>query len=200
VYSSATAVNDRGEVVGFSIGGGVRAVLWRPDGAAVDLTALTGLVRVDDLDNSGRFVGTFAPDGVSGVPALWSRGRITVLTDTPGFASAINDRGEVAGCFSVGSAGSFVWRRGRVTEIPLLPNLPPASAMQAQAINNRGQVVGYGGSDGFLWDHGTLTVLPRLYGNGPAALDINNRGQIVGSVGTTPTNLAPHAVLLTPAR
>ena len=61
-------------------------------------------------------------------------------------------------------------------------------------------MVGFGGFDGFLFDHGTLTVLPHLYGHGPAALDINDRGQIVGLVGTTPENLQPHAVLLTPAR
>ena len=202
-YSSsyATAVNDRGDVVGFSVGGdGIRAVLWQPDGTVVDLTARTGLHEVTDLDNSGRLVGSVSPDGMNAYPALWYRGRTTVLSDTSGTASAINDRGEIAGYFYVGAGSSFVWRAGRLTEIPLLPDMPPASMMQAQGINNRGQVVGYGGFDGFVRDSAsrTLTTLPGLIRFGPAAYDINDRGQIVGAAGTSPENLEPHAVLLSP--
>lgn len=201
--SYATDVNDRGDVVGYSSGGdGIRAVLWRPDGTAVDLTARTGLHLVTDLDNAGRLVGSVLPDGMNEVPALWYRGRTTLLSDLSGSASAINDRGEIVGYFFVGTAGSFVWRRGRLTEIPLLPDLPPASAMQAQDINNRGQVVGFGGFDGFVWDadSGTLATLPGLGRAGTAAYGINDRGQIAGSAGTTPENLEPHAVLLSPRR
>jgi probable HAF family extracellular repeat protein len=199
--SYATAVNDRGDVVGFSVGdGGIRAVLWRPNGTAVDLTAETGLHQVTDLDNAGRLVGSVTPDGMNGYPALWYRGRLTVLSDTSGTASAINDRGEITGYFVAGAGSSFVWRGGRLTEIPLLPDMPEASMMQAQGINNRGQVVGFGGFDGFVWDSGTgtLTTLPGLTRVGPAAYDINDRGQIVGSAGTSPENLEPHAVLLSP--
>jgi probable HAF family extracellular repeat protein len=199
--SYATAVNDRGDVVGFSVGdGGIRAVLWRPNGTAVDLTAETGLHQVTDLDNAGRLVGSVAPDGMNGYPALWYRGRTTVLSDRSGTASAINDRGEITGYFYGGFGHSFVWRGGRVTEIPVLPDMPEASMMQAQGINNRGQVVGFGGFDGFVWDSGTgtLTRLPGLTRVGPAAYDINDRGQIVGSAGTSPENLEPHAILLSP--
>jgi probable HAF family extracellular repeat protein len=198
--SFPTAINDRGDVVGYSTGGGVRSVLWPAHGGAVDLTARTGLRLVQDLDNHGRFVGEIAPDGMNGLAVLWSAGHTTVLSDTSGAASAINDRGEVTGYYFVGKAGSFVWHRGHLTDIPLLPNMPPASMMQAQAINNRGQVVGFGGYEGFLWTHGKLVVLPHLYGHGPAAFDINDRGQIVGQVGTTPDNLQPHAVLLSPSQ
>jgi len=186
-------------VLGISIGADVRAVLWPRGGAPIDLTARTGLADVMDLDNHGQFVGSrlvLTPESMYGVAILWSHGRTTDLLSFA-TASAINDRGEVAG---YGAAGSFTWHHGQLTEIPLLPNMPPASAMQAQAINNHGQVVGFGGYEGFLWDHGTLTTLPHLYGNGPAAFDINDHGQIVGQVGTTPDNLQPHAVLLTPTR
>ena len=199
--SYATAVNDRGDVVGFSVGdGGIRAVLWRPNGTAVDLTAETGLHQVTDLDNAGRLVGSVTPDGMNGYPALWYRGRLTVLSDTSGTASAINDRGEITGYFVAGAGSSFVWRGGRLTEIPLLPDMPEASMMQAQGINNRGQVVGFGGFDGFVWDSatGTLSTLPGLTRLGSAAYDVNDRSQIVGSAGTSPENLEPHAVLLSP--
>jgi probable HAF family extracellular repeat protein len=200
--SYATAINDRGDVVGYSAAdSGIRAVLWRPDGTAVDLTAETGLHEVDDLDNAGRLVGSVMPDGMNGYPALWYRGRTTVLSDQSGTASAINDRGEITGYFVGGFGHSFVWRGGQLTEIPLLPDMPEASMMQAQGINNRGQVVGFGGFDGFVWDSetGTLSTLPGLTRLGPAAYDINDRGQIVGFAGTSPDNLEPHAVLLSPA-
>ncbi|MFL5910968.1 MAG: hypothetical protein ACJ768_10410 [Gaiellaceae bacterium] len=86
--------------------------------------------------------------------------------------------------------------------IPLLPAMPEASMMQAQGVNYRGQVVGYDGYDGFVWDSdtGTLSTLPGLNHVGPAAYGINDRGQIAGAAGTGPENLQPHAVLLSPAR
>ena len=51
----------------------------------------------------------------------------------------------------------------------------------AYAINERGQVVGYG-SDGtrsgaFVWEDGVLTVL----GLDATPVDINNRGHIIGN-------------------
>jgi probable HAF family extracellular repeat protein len=199
--SSATAINDRGDVAGYSWNdGGLNAVLWRRDGTVVDVAATTGLYSVTDLDNAGRLVGAVAPDGMNLYPALSYRGRTTVLSDTSGTASAINDRGEITGYFFSGVGASFVWQAGRLTELPLLPDMPEASMMQAQGINNRGQVVGYGGYDGFVWDSdtATLSTLPGLTATGPAAYDINDRGEIAGSAGTTPDNLEPHAVLLTP--
>lgn len=155
--STASAINERGEVVGCSANssGILRAFLWR-SGRMIDLGTLPGYESA--------------------------------------CATAINDRGTVAGCFFVGSAGSFVWRQDKVTEIPTVPG---ASSTQAKAINNRGQVIGSSDFDGFLWEGGTLRLLPRLYGSGAAAFDINNRGDIVGHVGTTPQNLEPHAVVWT---
>ena len=49
--------------------------------------------------------------------------------------------------------------------------------MQAQGINNRGQVVGFGGFDGFVWasDTGTLSTLPGITRLGPAASGVNIR-------------------------
>ena len=39
----------------------------------------------------------------------------------PATASAINDRGEIAGFFDGYPFGSFVWRRGQLTELMLAP-------------------------------------------------------------------------------
>jgi probable HAF family extracellular repeat protein len=196
---TAEAINDRGQIVGSSSLVAPRSVLWQPDGTVVDLTA-TGLLQVRDLvnnlNNGGQLVGRAA---LGSLPALWSHGQTTVLSGTSGSATAINDRGEVAGYFDVGGE-SFVWRDGNLTVIPLLPDLPPGSVMRAQAINNRGEVVGwFSGGEGFVWYQGTLDVLPHLYGYGTVPYGINDRGQIVGWGVTSSEDPAPHAVLLTPA-
>ena len=200
--SFATAINERGEVLGNSSGdGGLRAVLWRPDGRTVDLTARTGLAVIADLDDSGRFVGGVAPDGMNTLPALWSEGRTTVLTGTPGIASAINRAGAVTGYHHTGvTPGSFTWEGGRLTAVPLLPGMDEWSFMHAQAITARGLVVGTAGGGGFAWDGRTATALPGLNGNGTRARDADGHGAIVGSSGTTPDGLDEHAVLLLPRR
>jgi probable HAF family extracellular repeat protein len=193
--SFALAVNDRGEVVGFGDPSS-RPVRWRPDGTAVDLSATTKLLRVDDLDNNGRLAGEFSPDGANTIPVLVQGSRATVLSNRSGATSGINDRAEVTGFFFDGSRGSFTWAGGQLTEIPKLPG---SGAMQAQAINNRGSVVGFSDvAGGFLWDGTTLQLLPGLAGNPTAAQDINDRGQIAGSSGGAPPNPNPHAVLLLP--
>jgi probable HAF family extracellular repeat protein len=199
--SSASKINDRGEVLGSSgrPDSLSRSVLWRPDGSMVDLAALTGFQWVADLDDEGRFVGAVSDDGMNGHPALWYRGRTTRLSEGYGSASAINDRGEIAGMYHGGTVGSFFWRRGRLAELPPLADLPPGELMQAQALNNRGQVVGWAG---FVWDTHSNRVsrLPGLREFATAASDIDDRGRIVGSAGTSPENLDHHAVLLTPIR
>jgi probable HAF family extracellular repeat protein len=193
--SLAQAVNDRGEVVGLSLDPSVRPVLWRPDGTLVDLSTTTKLYRAEELNNTGRLAGEISPDGANTVPVLVSGGRATVLADRFGATSGVNDRAEVTGFFFDGTRGSFTWAAGRLTEIPMLPG---ASAMQAQAINNRGTVVGFTDLVGFIWNGSTVQVLPGLAGNPLAAQDINDRGQIVGYGGTAPGNPNQHALLLDP--
>lgn len=197
--SIALAVNDRGEVVGLSFAAGSRPVLWQPDGTPVDLSATTKLFRAEDLDNTGRLAGEVSPDGANTIPVLVAADRTeqtVVLADRSGATSGINDQGEVTGFFFDGTRGSFTWAGGRLTDIPMLPG---AGAMQAQAVNNRGGVVGFSDvAGGFLWDGSKLQTLPGLAGNPLAAQDINDRGQIVGSTGTGPGGQNPHAVLLQP--
>lgn len=71
---------------------------------------------------------------------------------------------------------------------------------QANAINNRGQVVGNSTLAGeaitraFLWEDGVMTDLGSLGGTFSKANAINNRGQVVGASEVT-GNAARHAVL-----
>jgi probable HAF family extracellular repeat protein len=190
--SLALGVNDRGQVVGLSFGPTAASpVLWGPDDVPVNLGESTKLVRADDLNNTGTFVGE-VDNGVGTAPAIATAVRTTPLSARSGAASDINASGEVTGYFFDGTHGSYTWLNGQLTEIPLLPG---AIAMQAQAINNRGVVVGFSQSQGFRWDGAKLITLPGL--SGPmTAQDINDRGWIAGT--STASNGNSHAVLLLP--
>jgi probable HAF family extracellular repeat protein len=98
----------------------------------------------------------------------------------------INDRGQV-----VGQELSSDWWHlpvllGRVPPIIKLPRLPGGGWALAFAINNRGQVVGWGEAGGayhgILWQDGVAIDLGTLPGGSESlATDINERGDIFGS-------------------
>lgn len=62
-------------------------------------------------------------------------------------------------------------------------------------INNAGQVIGSGPGGGYIYDHGTYTLLPTLAGLQGSVAAINDKGWVVG--GQVPARDAPetHAVL-----
>jgi probable HAF family extracellular repeat protein len=113
--------------------------------------------------------------------------------DPIGVAVAINDKAEVVGLsgvcegpglFLTGGVHAVLWRHGKVTD---LGNLGGNLGNNANAINNRGQVVGQSALSGntfthaFLWQDGVMTDLGTLPGDSNStATDINNKGQVVG--------------------
>jgi len=169
--SYATAVNNRGEIVGWAENGvqdptcdtalqtlQFRAVIWEPDGTMRELPPLPG--------------------------------------DSTSAATAINDLGQVVGISGacgiavggVSAAHSVLWQNGVPTEIP---NLGGHSWNTPAAINNLGTVVGFSlpaGQDGtrnfeaFLWTQaGGLQRLGKLPGDiRSEALGVNEKNQVVG--------------------
>ena len=133
------------------------------------------------------------------LPFLWQNGVMSALPTVGGNngqASAINDRGQVAGYAENGAVDStcppgitnnrvdlpVVWTKGKAQALPTIGSDPDGVAF---GINNRGQAVGYSGTCtaanyGVLWDHGTATQLPDLGDPGAIAFAINSHGQIVG--------------------
>ena len=89
-------------------------------------------------------------------------------------------------------------RAGLQYELVEIGPLEPGQNLCAQAVNNRGPVVGtsdfFGGARAFLFEDGALLNLGVLAGNFSSAEDINERGQIVGLT-TTPEGTVEAVVI-----
>jgi probable HAF family extracellular repeat protein len=188
------------------------------DGLNIDLGTLGGKnswINWGGINDSGEAVGmaeTSVPDpdgedvcafgtGLTCLPFLWRDGHMSALPTVGGNngqASAINNRGEVAGFAETAVPDSscpastpsridspVIWEGGKAQALPTVGSDPDGVAF---GINDEGQAVGYSGTcttalRAVLWENGTAFPLPD---NGHAhsnfAFAINNRGQIVGQV------------------
>jgi probable HAF family extracellular repeat protein len=132
---------------------------------------------------------------------LWKDGHMRALPTLGGNnaqASAMNNRGQITGFAENGTVDSscsanatnnriqlpVIWEDGKARALPTVGSDPDG---EANAINDRGQAVGYSGTciaalHPVLWEkNGTVLALPDL-GTGGFAFGINNQGQIVGLV------------------
>ena len=177
--SAATAINDKGQVVGISgicqnaVGAfsAKHAVLWE-DGRPIDLGNIGGhgWNTPTSINNQGQIVG-FANQG----------------------GDLIN--GNLAVKFH-----AFLWTKDRGMQD--LGTLPGDAISEALGINESGQVVGvsYGAGfshpRGFLWQDGRMMDLNSLIPAGSnltlqVAGDINDRGEITGTAFDSSTKTSP---------
>ena len=200
-YSHATAINDRGQIVGDScVAPGEEeadelctshAFLWER-GRMFDLGMLPGELQSVGAAVSNR--GEIA--GASGIrPVVWRDGTIRAITlpkgETVGSAVGVNNRGQVvlrtfSNIDQVSRA--FLWDDGRLARSGPFPG---GDDTTVNGVNNRGQVVGgsttTGGHSGswraFLWEGGAMIDLgaPRPGTTRSIANAINNQGQVVGA-------------------
>ena len=120
-------------------------------------------------------------------PAMWRRGRLTLLHPpggTQGRALDINARGDILGA---SNAGEFAWVRTADGGYHVLPNPAPGSVVYARRINVFGQVAG--SVDDFAhavrWPalDAAPTILPqRPTDLGATGRGLNAWGQVVGDV------------------
>jgi probable HAF family extracellular repeat protein len=230
--SRGMAINNRGLVAGWSNlpGNGSRhATLWT-DGSITDLGTLGGpnsTLAWPGLNNTGMIVGIsqtadvdplhegwsceaggFLPEtGLVCRGFVWENGHMQALPTlggTHGFATAVNNRGQVVGwaetpvhdptCTGtqVLQFRAVLWEPKMGTTRELAP-FPGDSTSAATAINQSGMVVGISGDcdqavgrfsarHAVLWEkNGTVMEIPNLGGTTwHTPMDINARGDVVG--------------------
>jgi probable HAF family extracellular repeat protein len=205
--STATAVNNRGQVTGFGqnlvsdpfFGTQVRLFVWE-NGVMRDLGTLGGPDSPPCgntvINESGQIAGcsftNSIPNPVTGIPTadpfLWKNGTMTdlgTLGGTVGFPSSLNNPGQVAGQSNLAgdlTAHPFLWDQKKgITDLGTLGGNNGAATW----VNDAGDVVGEAdlpGSqahDAFLWRHGVMTDLGNL-GLTSFAFAINAERQVVG--------------------
>jgi probable HAF family extracellular repeat protein len=197
-YGRATDVNNRGQVVGFSVvnqnpeQSGQHAILWQ-HGVLTDLDPLGIDSLATAINNRGQIVGTrYTADGPHAV--VWHNGVMTDLGS--GYAADINDRGQVIGLNQAGGSGATMWYRGEIHDLGAPPGLED---WRPVAINDGGWIVGSASVDfderAYLWRSGSFVDLGTLGGSSAFPVDVNNRGQVLGVSGTAEPSGAGHGFL-----
>jgi probable HAF family extracellular repeat protein len=149
-WSAAYAINSAGQVVGYSTttGPSPRHAFLYSNGSMTDLETLGGVYSyATGINNAGQIVGYSYTTGDAAIHAfLYSDGVMTDLGTVPGgsqsYAHDINDAGQIVGNTDT---GAFLYNGGVMTDLNSL--IDPASGwtlQAANAINDNGQIVGYG--------------------------------------------------------
>jgi probable HAF family extracellular repeat protein len=200
----ARAINDSGEVAGFSDNalGDRRAFVWDSIGGIQDLGTLGGATSLAlGINSAGEIAGSSEPDQVNSEFAfMWdsTNGMQEVKKHLPGSkydrAFDINDLGEMVGEAAdnadVVHAAHWVNVDGAITDLGTLGG----TTSIARAVNDSAQVVGIsdiaaGGTHAFGWDNEggspVMTDLNDLLPGGSGwilleAWDINSAGDVVG--------------------
>jgi probable HAF family extracellular repeat protein len=175
-------------IVGAALGLSNLTFAAAPAYTITDLGAPQGypICTATAINNPGKVLGScYTSDYSAGHAVLWSHGSITDLGALG--ATAINDRGQVAGTGQVGNdVQPIIWSNGTITALGTPPGYL-TSQCYPTGIDNAGAVAGYcttsdySVNHAFRWSHGTITELGTLPGGiASAANGINNAGQVVG--------------------
>src|SRR5260370_21959914 len=166
---------------------------WMNWGQINERGATVGLAETSVSDPDGEDVCGFGTH-LTCRPFLWRDGHMSALPTlggNNGQASAINNRGQIAGyaqttvtdsgCPPYQTTLGVLWENGKTQPLPTGGSDPDGVALR---INNQGQAVGYSGTctavnHAVLWENGTAIPLPDLGGPGALGVGINAQGQIV---------------------
>jgi probable HAF family extracellular repeat protein len=192
-YSYASAINDTGQVVGYShtIGNAAYyATLWDVGATASNLGTLPGgaYSSASALNDAGDVAGYSYTASGTHHATVWSGTSATdlgTLGGTHSYATAINTSGQLAGYSNPTGSYSFhatLWSGTTATD---LGTLGGASSF-ARSINTSGHVVGYADITGnahqhaTLWNGTSVTDLGTMGGTDSLAIAINDTDQVVG--------------------
>jgi probable HAF family extracellular repeat protein len=211
--SRATAINDRGHVVGATstTDGSSRAFLWSQRGRMTDLGRAGAVSAAVAIADNGQVVGESSPGAGVRRGFSWTRaGGLVEIGSGYVQVVGVSEHGHVVGTGGWGAPPmecgnrAFAWTAagGMVSGGHIAPGRCPGS--RATAVNDGGTVVGtapsgYGSEQAFVWyprPFGGGYRLPSLDYYGPtSAADISNTGHIVGW-GQSPARTR-HAVVWT---
>lgn len=205
-YSSAAAINNVGQIVGWSDTAVLpwpsisrHATLWNDGAHVTDLGTLGGdQSYAAGINDSGQVVGWgYTTGNQYALPITWDGGTTKTTLNTFGLNPIFGGQAE-----GINSNGQIVGHSGGMPALwngTILTTLDFVYGGVVNAINDAGEMVGLSGvPDGtrtiaVRWDGTTLTQLDRLLGSiGSVANAINNSGQIVGYDGDGIIN---HAVM-----
>jgi probable HAF family extracellular repeat protein len=204
--STAEAINDSGQVVGYSNTNGNTAqhAFLYSNGIMTDLGTLGGTYSsATAINASGQVVGySNTTNNTAQRAFLYSNGNKTDLGTLGGaysFAYAINASGQVVGqAYTTGDTqnNAFLYSNGNKTDLGTLGG----TGSIATAINASGQVAGNAFTAGntakhaFLYSNGNKTDLGTLGGTYSYAAAINASGQVAGAAYTA-GDATYHAIL-----
>lgn len=182
----------KGQVINMGTLGGTNSLA----GSINSRGQATGGAENTDPDpwNFGGLFGLPSPTAWHGF--IWQSGVLQDLGTLGGPDSAggiVNERGQIVG-FSftndtpnpttgIPTLDPFLWDEGRMIDLGTLGG----TFGFGNAVNNRGQAVGFSDVAGdltnhpFFWDRGVLTDIGTLGGNNGSANWINDAGQVVGT-------------------
>jgi probable HAF family extracellular repeat protein len=207
--AEARAVNDAGEVVGWSeaANGAIHAVLWTK-AATRDLGTLGGANSCAlGINASGQVVGWAETATGERHAVRWDEGDPTDLGMFPGESSvafAINDAGQEVGLawpvdtrLTAPVGRAVLWEGRGMTDIGALLDQWGSGA---QGINERGEIVGWvvthdGDRLGFVWSPAGFALLEVRDSSCSSASGINDAGEIAGWADDANVDGARHAIL-----
>lgn len=197
--SSATAINNAGQITGSDLLGGsdAHAVVWSGT-STTDLGSAGHSSLGSAINGLGQVAGS-----QDSLATKWNGGQATTLP-TLGInntqAYGINNAGTVVGYADAGSnqvQRATIWNGNHATALASLGDGSQSSA--AYAINTAGTVAGFsslnnGDQHAVTWSGGAITDLGTLGGTQSAANAINDAGVVAGFASTA-GDATSHAVL-----
>ena len=169
----ATAINDTGQIVGYSDGGNT-ATFWNGTTAPVALGTLGGTIGfASGINSSAQIAGHSTLTGPTQLRAtLWNGTTPTnlgfgSLSGAAGYGNGINEVGQVVGAVQIVTnsvtSHAVLWDSGILTDLGTLGG----ENSTALAVNNAGQIVGWSDVSGSGYRHATLW-------NGTTVTDLND--------------------------